>query len=313
MASYNIGVDFGGTNVKLALFKDDELIEFGTYASENNRDFPLILSEMNAHVMKILSDRGMSLESVDGIGIAMPGIVDFKNKRLRSINGKYEEAVGFDIEEWIQTNMNLKCVVENDANAALLGEKAQGTIGEAGYAALFILGTGVGTAALINGDLLRGAHNQAGCLGGHFIVDYNGRACNCGSIGCLEAQASTWALPEVVKMRHGYHMSTLREEKTPQIRELVTHAAAGDDFSQMVLHEFVEKWSAGLINIIHAYDPEIIVLSGGVFNAGEVITRPLIERVRRFAWTPFGDIEIVVSNNPNQSVLYGMNYLIQCI
>lgn len=266
---------------------------------------------MKKFAQSMIAKAGITLDDFSGAGIAMPGIVDFKKKCLISINGKYNTAVDFDIQGWIEENMGLPVVIENDANAALMGEYVIGTTKGASYAALFILGTGVGTAAMLEGKLIRGAHNQAGCLGGHFIIDYKGRACNCGSIGCLEAQASTWALPEIVKNTRGFHMSTLMKEKFIQVKQVVDHAKAGDVFSNMILEDFIEKWSGDVINLIYAFDPEVIVLSGGIVKAGAIITKPLIERVKKFAWTPYGTIDIVISEAPEHSVLYGLENLMR--
>ena len=310
MKKHGICIDFGGTEVKVGLFLENKLLETHAYHARVEVAFEDVLFEAKAFIETVLFSHGLIWQDLMGIGIAMPGIVHFHNKKLISINEKYDSAIGFDIEGWVRQHLDLPVILENDANAALLGEKMIGTIGDAKYAALMIFGTGVGTAVIIEDKLFRGAHYQGGCLGGHMIVDYKGRACNCGSIGCLEAQASTWALPEIAKLRPEYHMSCLKEIKQPKLKDLVVQAESGDAFSKKLLQEFIEKWSAGIINLIHAYDPEVIVLSGGILQAGEVITKPLIERVKTFAWMPNHQVEIVVSHHLKESVLYGMQSLI---
>lgn len=310
MKKHGISIDFGGTEVKIGLFLENTLLDANSYQARVEVDFEEVMIEAKDVIQKLLSKYGIDWSNLIGIGIAMPGIVHFHEKRLISINDKYNSAIGFDFESWVLKHMNLPVIIENDANAALLGEKMIGSIGDAKYAALMILGTGVGTAVIIDNKLFRGAHYQGGCLGGHMIIDYKGRACNCGSIGCLEAQASTWALPDIAKLRGEYHMSSLKEVKKLKMKDLVVHAEKGDVFSKKLLQEFIEKWSAGIINLIHAYDPEVIVLSGGILQAGDIITKPLIERVRKFAWMPSRQIDIVISHHLNESVLYGMKSLI---
>lgn len=310
MKIYSLSIDFGGTEVKMGIFREKELMESISYSTETNMRFEDVLKKAKRMAETLLLKNHISWEQIKGIGIAMPGIVNFHEKKVISINDKYNGAIDFNIEQWFMNELSIPVIIENDANAALLGERRIGSLGDAKYAALMILGTGVGTATIINGELFRGAHNQGGCLGGHLIIDYKGRACNCGSIGCLEAQASTWALAEIVKLRQGYHESSLAGEKKLKIEQLVAHAKAGDLFSNKILYEFIEKWSAGVINLIHAYDPEVVVISGGILQAGEIITKPLIERVQKFTWAPYGKINIKISNHLKESVLYGMSYLV---
>ncbi|MBC7958312.1 MAG: ROK family protein [Vallitaleaceae bacterium] len=311
MKKYALAVDFGGTITKIGLFCEGKLLHFETFPSQTTEPFQKVLEEMKRQFQALLQKEGSDWSQCIGLGISLPGIVDNKRRRLISVNKKYSSAVEFDIEGWVTEHLGLAVIVENDANAALMGEYATGTTKGADYAALFILGTGVGTAAMLEGKLIRGAHHQAGCLGGHLIIDYKGRACNCGSIGCLEAQASTWALPEIAKNDRDFYMSSLAEVKELKIRQLVEHARLGDGFSKKLLNAFIERWSAGIINLVHAYDPEVVVLSGGVMKAGDILTKPLIERVQKFAWTPYGTVNIVISENPEQSGLYGLDHLIK--
>lgn len=310
MKTNTVCIDFGGTEVKMGLFEKASLIETISYSAQTQSGFRYVLEQATEKAEELLAKHNLLWSDIKGLGLAMPGIVDSQKKQVISINEKYNDAISFDIKQWFEENMDLPFIIENDANAAILGERLIGSIGNAENAALMILGTGIGTSTIINGKLFRGAHYQGGCLGGHLIIDYQGRACNCGSIGCAEAQASTWALPEIAKLREGYHTSTLYKEKDIKIKTLVDHAQKGDVFSTKLLHEFIEKWSAVLINLVHAYDPEVIVLSGGVLQAGEIITKPLIERAQKFAWTPYGKIQIKISHHLNASVLYGLKYLV---
>lgn len=309
MVKYVAAVDFGGTNVKMALFKNDDLMLFSEYPSLIAVGFEFVLLEMKTKLEMLLDEVDLNLTDVQSMGIALPGIVDVKRKRLVSVNAKYQSAVDFDIEGWVRQNLDMTLALENDANAALLGERSQGSLGESEYAVLFTLGTGVGTAVLNEGKLFRGAHGQAGCLGGHLSIDYNGKSCNCGNIGCLEAHASTWALEGRARNSPKYKDSVLSALNELKLKELFESANDGDTLAKDIREEFLLYWGAGIVNLIHAYDPEIVVLSGGVMQAGDVITESIVGYVNKHAWTPYGHVKIIVSKELKKSVLYGMNFL----
>lgn len=304
---YSIAVDMGGTTVKIGLFNNKDLMDVFTYSSNTEQDVCDLLTDLTNHIYQLMSTNNIQEKDVIGIGLAVPGIVDFKVKKIVSINDKYKAAEGFDLEGWFKEQTGFNIVLENDANAALLGEYSMGKLADAEYAALFMLGTGVGTAAMINGKLLRGAHNQAGCLAGHISIAVNGRLCNCGAIGCVEAEASTWALPQILKESKMYTSSSLSHVEQAKIKDLVEHSHH-DLLAKETLEDFIKKWGTGIINLIHAYDPEVILLSGGVMKAGDVVIDPIKAYVQKHVWTTYGDVKFVISEEPEHSALYGMNY-----
>ncbi len=311
MKKLNIAIDFGGTMVKLGIFQDEKLLHFSTYESTTSLQADEILQDMKSHLQDINELLNLKFSDYCAIAIAMPGIVNFDKKTLISINDKYDSFVGFDFETWCFKNLGLRCILDNDANAALLGEKAVGTLDGAKNAVIFILGTGIGTAAIINDSLLRGAHYQAGCIGGHLIADIKGRKCNCGTLGCVEAQASTWALREIVESDQKYLSSVLHLQTQIGIKELIEAVNLNDEFAKEIFESFILMWSVGVVNLVHAYDPEIVVLSGGPFLAGDFLTDKVVQKVNELAWTPYGDVKFVVSKNPKHSVIHGANYLIK--
>ena len=133
----------------------------------------------------------------DCVGIAYPGLVDPVKQLVISASGKYTDATKFDFSAWSRGRFGCGCILENDANAALMGEIGYGCAAGETDAVLMILGTGVGTAAVMNGELVRGKHFQAGCLGGHFPVGGEEWRCSCGGYGCVEANGSSWALKNI--------------------------------------------------------------------------------------------------------------------
>jgi len=307
---YAITADLGGTTVKIGLFYQNELLDYMTYDATPALDFIAVMCRFKSNIHIILNRFDITVSEVDFIGLAMPGIVDDKNCIVRAINEKYSGAINFNFIEWFSSEMNLDVLIENDANAALLGEKSRGVLGDCQDAILFMLGTGVGTSVLSGGRIFKGAHGQGGCLGGHFSINPRGRKCNCGSVGCVEAEASTWALAGILKDHFNFKESSLSKIDSPKIKDLVLNIDKGDTLAIRVLEDFIYVWGAGIVNMIHAYDPEVVVLSGGVFNAADKIVIPLTKYVEEHAWTSWGKVQITLSLNPEQSALYGMNHII---
>jgi glucokinase len=255
--------------------------------------------------------RLLSTEQADRIGIAFPGIVDPIRKRVLSGNGKYLDALGFEWEAWAGEQFGLQLVMDNDANAALLGETAFGCAVGSDNAVIMILGTGIGSAALIQGKLLRGKHFQAGCLGGHFSIEGigSGTPCNCGSVGCAETSGSGWGMARAVRMDEGFAESGLSSEEIVDFRALEKWDAAGDALAVRIMNRCINSWSTCAINLIHAYDPDVLILSGGVIRCGRRIVNPITENVHTYAWTPWGKVDVRVSDSPEHSVLLGLHYL----
>jgi len=173
------------------------------------------------------------------------------------------------------------------------------------------LGTGVGTAVVMEGKLLRGRHFQAGCLGGHFVVNYKGNPCNCGNIGCLEAEAATWNLEAQVREHPNFTQSKLFKSIKIDFDILFTTALAGDQVAIEVRDHCLNIWAAGVISFIHAYDPEVVILGGGILKSAEVIIPFIQEKVKKQAWTPWGDVLIRRSELQDQAAIRGAIYCLQ--
>jgi glucokinase len=173
------------------------------------------------------------------------------------------------------------------------------------------LGTGVGSAVLMDGKLLYGRHFQAGNLGGHFTVNYRGYPCTCGNVGCVEAEASTWRLPSLLKSHPGFEHSSLVPEHVLDFETLLRHSDAGDAVAEEILEHCIAVWSAGIITMIHAFDPEKVILGGGVMHAAGRILPALQEQVDRFAWTPWGKVALLQARNLRTAALHGADYLIR--
>lgn len=297
----SIAVDLGGTKIKIAVVSDNEIISQAALPAFSENGLEKRLDDIEKSIRELAG-----IKTVGGIGIAFPGIVDVKGKNIISTNKKYADAVNINLERWCSDTFGLEMILENDANAALIGELSP----DEKDAVMIILGTGIGTAAVIDGKLLRGRHNQAGCLGGHISIEVGGRQCTCGNRGCLEANASTWALPHIARDHRGFSESGLSSEQVIDFIALEKWYRKGDELAIQLFHHCVNCWSTGIVNLIHAYDPEVVILSGGVMKFKDFFER-ITERVKELAWVPCGIPEFRLSSKPEQSVVLGLHKLLE--
>lgn len=280
-------IDFGGTGIKLGLLSGATPVATASLTVGGTR------ADLNRAV-----DAANNLIGTHGppsaVGIAVPGVVDAGTGRMLMANAKYAHLSdsGLDLREWGRAAFGVPAVVENDARAALAGELALGCAVGEGDVVMVILGTGIGTAAAMDGRLVRGVHGHAGILGGHVTVDMHGPLCSCGNLGCAEALASTAALRTAAPQLHG-------------VRGLVA-AAGSDPVASTLLEEYLGVWGAVVVTLCHAYDPDLVVLSGGVLRAGAAIVDPIREYVHRHLWASSHRPRFAVPAMPEFSVLKGL-------
>jgi glucokinase len=294
-----LAIDFGGTTIKLA-FVEDGII--AADASLPNQGRESDLDGVREAALELLAQRTSGSDGFTAVGIAMPGVVDAQSGALVAAHDKYGWAIGYDIRGWAERAFAAPVIVENDARAALTGEVVSGSAAGATDAALVILGTGIGTSAIMNGRLVRGVHGHAGILGGHVAVDIDGPVCNCGNIGCAEAVASTWALARDVADGQAGGLSG-----HGGLKGLIE--ASGDADASELLDRYIRAWGAATITLCHAYDPDVVVVTGGVMRSAGVILPRLEAYVNEHLWSSSHRPVFVVPTAPERSVLLGLSAL----
>lgn len=278
-----LGLDLGGTSLKIGLVWIGELLETQTIAIPSNQSFAQTMEEVGNCALNLLGKHFIRPKEVAGIGLALPGIVNPYEKRVLSINEKHAGAVQFEFEEWAAQLGFATIAIENDARAALIGEATKGAAKAAKDIVMVTFGTGIGVAVMLNGTIQYGKHFQLGSLTGHFVIDFHGPTCNCGGIGCAEAHASGWKLPSLIQQDPLY---------TPQawpatalhFEQLILRYQAGHPLAIKIGDECMKAWAACLINLVYAYDPEIIVLGGGIMQNHEFWIPKLHELMTAYAW-----------------------------
>ncbi|WP_242504236.1 ROK family protein [Promicromonospora panici] len=307
-----LAVDLGGTHVKLGMVADGVLVD------EDRILAPATLRELGA--VADLGRRMIATHTGSGVrvtraGVAVPGVVDPRSGRLTSIHDKYAYLVGFDLPGWATEELGLPVVIENDARAALLGEvEAVRTGGGAAVrdAAIVITGTGIGTAVLADGAPLVGPEGYGGVLGGHFTVDLDGPPCNCGNIGCAEAIGGSWNLAAQVRAVVGWERSTLADagrDDSMSMAVLFGAAASGDAVATGLADRVVDAWAATAVNLCHAYQPELLIFSGGPMRAAAGRRDALADAVRARLWSSLRRPEVRFAESPEHSVVRGLAVL----
>ena len=300
-----LAVDLGGTHATCGLVEDRTLLASETIDTDHAKSLAALLPTIAKTFLDLVQGESLSLQDLAGIAVGFAGLVDSRIGRVVSTNAKYEDAAGIDLNAWSQKTLGLPLRIENDARMALLGESFAGAAAGFTEVVMMTLGTGIGGVAMIEGKLLRGKHAQAGCLGGHLPVLFTGRRCTCGAIGCAEAEASGWSLPLVVKDWPGGNQSALSKYSNVGFKELFEESEYGDSVAIAIRDRCLNIWAVDAVGLVHAYDPEIVVMGGGVMKSGEVII-PYLERyVRKHAWTPWGKVQVRAAALGNNAALLG--------
>ena len=311
MKNYFVGIDLGGTRVKLGLVCEGEIVVRRIIPADAAGGLAAFLPLLEKEIEDLLQVPGMSRPALGGIGLAFAGIVDPVSRQILSTNRKYDDAMEVDIAGWVKRNWDVPFFVDNDARMACVGEWKYGAARDTQDMVMMTIGTGIGSSAVIGGKVLRGRHFQAGCLGGHISVRYDGRPCNCGNIGCLEAYGSTWCLDEKVRSSGEFGGSLLSGAEGIDLAAVFDAAAKGDGLAERIREECLEVWSAGIVNLIHAYDPEVVVMGGGVMNRAAEILPDVIARVHRHAWTPWGKVSVRATHLHGDAGVLGVVHCLQ--
>lgn len=286
-------VDFGGSAIRVIVE------QAGAFHAPHSA--PAIDGEELATAETLIATAlsELSGSSARTMSVAVPGVVDTDSFSLRSAHGKYASLRGVNLKQWFEERWNLPFVLENDARAALVGETSRGVARGARDAVLVILGTGIGSAALVDGVALRGHTGHGGILGGHLTVDIHAGRCPCGNTGCAESLASTWALPD------DYTLPAERGARK-ELSALISAAQHCDSQATELLAEFVAVWGATIVSMCHLFDPEVVIVTGGPLKASETLLPSLTEYVADHLWSSLLPPPLVVPDQPELSVFRGL-------
>lgn len=262
-----LGIDVGGTSIKYGILSDLKLIDRGSVPTPKAKeDFGKALCDI------VVNATEKHPGAIRSIGVGVPGFIDHASGTI--LNCSNLSLDGFRLADCIRKVSDLPIFLENDANCAALGEytvnprKPRNMI-------LLTLGTGVGGGLILNGALYSGAHGQAGELG-HITIETDGRPCPCGKKGCLEQYASASAL---VRDAIGYVYKTdgmlkravSGEQNEIDARVIFAAVREKDADAEAVLDNYCRYLAAGIESFVEVFDPDEIVLAGGITNESDVL------------------------------------------
>ncbi len=263
-----LGIDIGGTAVKMGLVDKDGVIHARHEASVCFDGYKTpILTTVIREAKAFLAARKVCIE---GIGVSATGQVDDRIGAVIGTNGSIPNYEGAQIKRDMESEFGVPVFVLNDANAAVLGECFMGRAKGMKNVLMLTLGTGVGGGVVLDGKVLGGTRGIAGEMG-HFTLCHGGRKCACGRSGCFEVYASVTALVRLAEAQ------TAQEGLSGRI--IFGRAESGDEQMLSVIDRWTDDIAAGISGLVHIFNPEAVLIGGGVSAQEKLLIEPLREKV----------------------------------
>jgi glucokinase len=289
MGRFLIGIDLGGTNIKVGCFDHELRLITNTSVTTGVDMGPnVVVDRMVEAISDLLTADGSGLADISAAGIGTPGPADYRGGILiKSTNMPTFKNV--PIRQMLSDRLHCPVAFENDGNVACFGEFSVGAGKDVDDIVFFTLGTGIGCGIVSSGRLIQGATGNAAEVG-HMIVDPKGEQCNCGQRGCVEviASASNTARRATNAVEAG-EPSSLKQilDETGEItcKDVYQHLGQGDALAQRITDETHHALAVMCVNMLHVTDPARIVFTGGMIAAGEVLLKGIQTRFDQYMWT----------------------------
>jgi len=290
---YVVGVDIGGTNLVVGAMPADGSRELGVHTLPTRAALGAdavvdrIGEMIETTIAAVQRDTGAARSQVVGVGIGSPGPLD-REKGLVIVSPNLGWT-NFPLRDHVSTRVHLPATLDNDANCATLGEAWLGAAKGARNVVGFTLGTGIGGGLLLDGRLYHGASDVAGEIG-HMTIEANGRRCGCGNYGCLEAYASgpniAMRAREALAGGEPSLLPGLVDGDLTRLTAAIVYKASaqGDTIAAEVVKDTARFLGIGVANMLNVFNPDVVVLAGGVALAGDSLFVPLRAEVRRRAF-----------------------------
>ncbi|MEF2889720.1 MAG: ROK family protein [Turicibacter sanguinis] len=278
-----IGVDLGGTKIYTAIANErGKILNEEVVPTEASKGPEQIIEKMISSIKKVST--GINLDRIKAIGIGSPGPLDVKNGLI--VSPPNLPIRNFNVVEAIKNEFQIPTFLDNDANAATLGEYIFGAGKGCENMVYITASTGVGGGAILNGKLYRGSTSNALEVG-HSTVDRNGRACGCGNRGCVESMSSGIYIEKMARDSVSSGMeTTLSKYETVTAKEVFTEATNGDAVANQILSETLSYLGIAVANCANIFDPDKIVIGGGVTNGGPIVFEKINEEMNARCLAP---------------------------
>jgi glucokinase len=313
-----IGIDLGGTQIRAAVLRGAQVVARASRLTGEHPTPERVLPRIYTTLQEALERAGVTLDEIAGIGVSAPGPLDNRTGTLHA-PPNLPAWNATPLRDILQERYARPVFVENDANAAALGEYLFGA-GQGSQDMVYLtVSTGIGGGVIVDGRILEGANGTAAELG-HITIDWHGERCSCGSIGCLEALASGTAIArkanEAIAQGQGAELlafaremlehpttipdrgalprqdlstqpldsadvASLEQEELKVTAQTVARAAeAGIPLARAIITQAAEALGVGLVSILHIFSPEIVILGGGVMQMGSMLMEPALKIVQ---------------------------------
>ena len=306
MKNYAVGADIGGTTVKLGLFSTKgDLLEKWEIPTRTEDGGKHIFSDIKNSVVEKLSEKNLTLDDLEGVGLDVPGPVLPDGTVNHCVNLGWEVIKAGEIMS--ETLGGLKTTVLNDANAAALGEMWKGAGVGHNDVCMITLGTGVGGGVIVDGKIVPGAFGAGGEIG-HITINENETAvCGCGKRGCLEQYASGRGIANVAndRLKKSDAPSSLRDFDVVTAKDIYAEAEKGDALASEVVDEVSSMLAKAMAFVSAVTDPEVFVIGGGVSKNGPIVTDRIEKYFKEYAFHASRDAKIVLASLGNDAGMYG--------
>ncbi|MBP3322420.1 MAG: ROK family protein [Clostridia bacterium] len=310
---YRIGIDFGGTNIAVGIVNEqlEVLYKSSLPTKKGERSVDEMVADMATLCLKMVDKVGIGLSQVEAIGIASPGVVNSKT-------GVVEYYCGMDLNHYPMAAILSEKLggyqpiyMENDANAAALGEVLAGAAKGAQNALMITLGTGVGGGIVIGGKIYDGFNFAAAELG-HTVIEKDGYPCECGRKGCFEKYASATGLIRMTREEMEKCPDSAMWKLSPTLEEVngltsYEAAKAGDEAAKRVVAKYQDYLACGLANMVNIFQPEVLCIGGGVCGQGDNLLLPVNEQVmaEQYAKTSAKKTKLMIATLGNNAGIVG--------
>ena len=309
MKEYAVGIDLGGTNIRMGIVdRSSHVINPLSFPSpRGDEKEEEVYENIYNHIIALLKENGLTLGDIEGIGIGLANAI----KRVRNLDGSIKEYLGIvksnikvingvNLLAYLKKKTGIKILLENDVNVGAVGEYITRKDRVSNLVAVY-MGTGIGGGVIIDRKLYFGAHGIAMEVG-HIKVEYNGPPCVCGSRGCWESIAGGVGLVNRAKEgikngERGYIYKMCEGDPEKITTKMVFDAKrAGDPFGERLIERTINASKMGIANLINLFDPDIIVLGGGLFHAQkDILLTPIVDYVRKNVLSAVRNTPIEVS------------------
>lgn len=274
MDKYYIGIDLGGTNIKGSIFnKEMKKVYEQRLLTEADKGSEHVLNRIYDLVSNMLNNTGLTNVDVACMGIGVPGLLNI-NEGISMFSPNFAGWENVPVVKWFGERLHIKVFIDNDVRVNLYGEWYFGAGKGSNNVVLLTLGTGLGSGIVMDGHVLYGATGSAGEIG-HMNMYREGRPCKCGSYGCLGRYVSALGMLRTLREKiESGHDSIICKWVKGNLSEITAKMVSeaydlGDKVAIETLHETGEILGFGLVNVINLYNPEIIIIGGGMAAAGE--------------------------------------------